>query len=128
MGKHIVTCVKCGRQFDANEGGVYYTESRRYACKRCVDKQKSKQVEESKVRKAEERRVKADERERETGMRQSKTAMLAKIIVGVLFLFCSLPLAMQGNISSFVCGLGIAAALIAWGFVPYLKAKNRKRS
>ena len=128
MGKHIVTCVKCGRQFDANEGGVYYPESRRYACKRCVDKQKSKQTEESKARKAAERKAKADKRERETGMRQSKTAMLAKIIVGVLFLFCSLPLAMQGNISSFVCGLVIAAALIAWGLVPYLKTKNRKRS
>lgn len=37
MKKHIVTCVKCGRQFDANEGGAYYPESRRYVCKRCVD-------------------------------------------------------------------------------------------
>ena len=34
MKKHIVTCVKCGRQFDANEGGAYYPESRRYVCKR----------------------------------------------------------------------------------------------
>lgn len=45
MKKHIVTCVKCGRQFDANEGGAYYPESRRYVCKRCVDKQKSEQSE-----------------------------------------------------------------------------------
>lgn len=74
MKKHIVTCVKCGRQFDANEGGAYYPESRRYVCKRCVDKQKSEQADREKARKAEERKAEADERERVTGMRQSKAA------------------------------------------------------
>ena len=74
MKKHIVTCVKCGRQFDANEGGAYYPESRRYVCKRCVDKQKSEQSDREKARKAEERKAEADERERVTGMRQSKAA------------------------------------------------------
>lgn len=47
MKKHIVTCVKCGRQFDANEGGAYYPESRRYVCKHCVDKQKNIQKEQA---------------------------------------------------------------------------------
>ena len=55
MKKHIVTCVKCGRQFDANEGGAYYPESRRYVCKHCVDKQKDIQKEQAKARKAAER-------------------------------------------------------------------------
>ncbi len=125
MSKHIVTCVKCGRQFDANEGGLYYPESHRYACKNCVDKQKAKQAEASKARKAEEREARANEREERTGMRQSKTAMLAKIIAGIAFLLCSFPLAAQGNISAFLCGLAVAAALVAWGLVPYLKAKRR---
>ena len=107
MKKHIVTCVKCGRQFDANEGGAYYPESRRYVCKHCVDKQKDIQKEQAKARKAAEREAEADERERVTGMRQSKTAMLVKIVVGVLFLFAAVSLAVQGNISSFVCGLVI---------------------
>ena len=120
MKKHIVTCVKCGRQFDANEGGAYYPESRRYVCKRCVDKQKSEQSDREKARKAEER-------ERVTGMRQSKAAMLVKIVVGVLFLFAAVSLAVQGNISSFVCGLVIGGALVAWGLVPYLKAKSGRR-
>ena len=122
MKKHIVTCVKCGRQFDANEGGAYYPESRRYVCKRCVDKQKSEQSDREKARKAE-----ADERERVTGMRQSKAAMLVKIVVGVLFLFAAVSLAVQGNISSFVCGLVIGGALVAWGLVPYLKTKSGRR-
>lgn len=64
MKKHIVTCVKCGRQFDANEGGAYYPESRRYVCKHCVDKQKDIQKEQAKARKAAEREAEADERER----------------------------------------------------------------
>lgn len=127
MSKHIVTCVKCGRQFDANEGGVYYPESHRYACKNCVDKQKEKQAEEARARKAAAREAEADEREEKTGMRQTRAAMLAKIIVGVLFLVCSVPLASQGNIPAFLCGLAVAAALVAWGLVPYLKAKKGKR-
>lgn len=127
MSKHYVICVKCGRKFDADEGGVYYPESHRYACKNCVDKQKAKQAEAAREQKAAERKAEADERERNTGMRQTKAAMLAKIIVGVLFLVCSIPFISQGNISSFVCGLAVAAALVAWGLVPYLKAKNGKR-
>lgn len=127
MEKHIVTCVKCGRKFDANEGGVFYPESRRYACKKCVNKQKAAQSEREKARKADERKSKAEERERETGMRQTKAVMLAKIVVGVLFLLASVSLASQGNIPSFVCGLAIGGGLVAWGLVPYLKAKKVKR-
>lgn len=92
-----------------------------------VDKQKSEQADREKARKAEERKAEADERERVTGMRQSKAAMLVKIVVGVLFLFAAVSLAVQGNISSFVCGLVIGGALVAWGLVPYLKAKSGRR-
>lgn len=127
MRKHIVTCVYCGRQFDKSEGGYYLPKSRRYVCKRCEDKQKTEQAERNKARKAAEREAEADERERVTGMRQSKTAMLVKIIIGVLFLFSAISLAVQGNISSFVCGLVIGGALVAWGLVPYLKAKSGRR-
>lgn len=100
MRKHIVTCVYCGRQFDKNEGGYYLPKSRRYVCKRCEDKQKAEQAERNKARKAAEREAEADERERITGMRQSKAAMLVKIVVGVLFLFAAVSLAVQGNTSA----------------------------
>ncbi len=127
MRKHIVTCVYCGRQFDKSEGGYYLPKSRRYVCKRCEDKQKDERAEREKARKAEERKAKAAERERVTGMRKSKAAMLAKIAAGILFSVCSVPFITQGNISAFVCGLAIAVALIAWGLVPYLKAKSGRR-
>lgn len=127
MEKHIVTCVKCGQKFDANEGGVYYPESRRYACKKCVDKQKSAQAEREKARKAEERKAKADEREKNTGMRQSVPAMIAKIAAGVVVFASSCSLLTQGSVTEFVVGVAIAAGLAAWGLVPYLKAKKAKR-
>lgn len=127
MKKHIVHCVHCGRQFDANERGYYIPESRRYVCKNCSDSRKKEQSELEKARKADKRKAEADERERTTGMRQTKAAMLAKIIVGALFLVCSIPFVAQGNISSFVCGLVVGGALIAWGLVPYLKARNGRR-
>lgn len=35
MAKHMVTCVICGKRFDANRGGYYNGDSRRYTCKKC---------------------------------------------------------------------------------------------
>lgn len=120
MRKHIVTCVKCGRQFDTNEEkGRYYPDSCRYECGRCVAEQKRAQKEQRKEKVS-------DERERKTGMRQSKPAMIAKIAAGVLFFLCSFSFLAQGELAPFACGLGVAAALIAWGLVPYLKAKKQK--
>lgn len=127
MAKHIVTCVKCGRKFDAEEGGVYYPESHRYACKKCVDNQKAAQAEREKTRKAEERKAKADEREKNTGMRQSVPAMIAKIAAGAVVLISSFSLLTQGSVTEFIVGVAVAAGLAAWGLVPYLKVKKAKR-
>ena len=104
MAKHEVTCLKCGRRFDANEGGSYLPESHRYICKKCVDKQKSKQAEAEKARKAAEREEQANEREARTGMR---------------------PLLAQESTIEFIVGVAIAAGLAVWGLAPYLKAKKR---
>ena len=56
-------------------------------------------------------------------MRQSKGAMIAKIAVGVIFLIVSLT---SGELDLTGRGIGIviAAALIAWGVLPYWKAKK----
>ena len=39
--KHLVVCVQCGRQFDANRGGYYNSKTRRYMCKSCGRKKPS---------------------------------------------------------------------------------------
>lgn len=34
--KHMVTCLRCGVKFDANQGGYYIPASRRYICPACA--------------------------------------------------------------------------------------------
>lgn len=107
MAKHMVTCVQCGRQFDANRGGYYNRSSRRYTCKSCG------------------KRLQADRNERATGMRQSRGAMIAKIAIGALFLICGFMSPEGGwTVGYFLTALVIGGALIAWGLLPYLRAKK----
>lgn len=105
--KHIVVCQNCGRQFDASKGGYYNNQTRRYTCKKCG------------------KQIKGDAREQATGMRQSMGAMIAKIAVGVMFLLVALT---SGDLEGGARAVGIvmAAALIAWGLLPYFKAKKAR--
>ena len=107
--KHLVICVQCGRQFDARKGAHYDPQTRRYTCKSCLKK------------------YNGDVRERSTGMRQSKGAMIAKIAIGVIFLIVSLS---SGELDAAGRGIGIviAAALIAWALLPYFKAKKDREA
>lgn len=107
--KHIVVCRECGRQFDVNKGGYYDKLSGRYTCKSCG------------------KRINGDVRERSTGMRQSKGAMIAKIAIGVIFLIVSLS---SGELDAAgrAIGIVIAAALIAWALLPYFKAKKDREA
>lgn len=103
--KHLVVCQSCGRQFDANRGGYYNRATRRYTCKACGNQAR-------------------------TGMKQSKAAMIAKIVFGVLFILVGIaPTEPQENpVAFFLTSLLIGGALIAWGLVPYIKVKkNLKR-
>lgn len=98
--KHMVVCQNCGKQFDANRGGYYNRNTRRYTCKACGNKAR-------------------------TGMKQSKGAMIAKIFFGLMFIIVGIapPEPNEFTVSTFLIGLVIGCALIAWGIVPYLKPK-----
>lgn len=102
--KHMVVCRECGRQFDANKGAHYDRITQRYTCRSCVKK------------------LQGDARERSSGMRQSTGAMIAKLVIGAVFLI----VALTGDLDLSARGVGIviAAALIAWGLVPYFRAKK----
>lgn len=107
MAKHMVKCVECGRQFDASRGYKYNRQSRRYTCPRCV------------------KLMQGDYNERSTGMRQSRGAMIAKIAIGALFLICGFMSPEGGwTVGYFLTALVVGGALIAWGLVPYIKAKK----
>lgn len=106
--QHLVVCQHCGRQFDANRGGYYNNQTRRYTCKSCGKK------------------LEGDARERTTGMRQSKTAMIIKLVIAALFLVSSLT----GDLELGARGVGIvlAAGLAAWALVPYFSAKKAREA
>ena len=111
--KHMVVCVECGRQFDASRGAHYDPKTRRYTCKSCVKK------------------YNADVRERSTGMRQSTGAMIAKIAIGAIFVISGftgglgkMAESVGEGIGTLLTGVILGAALIAWGLLPYLKAKK----
>ena len=106
--KHMVVCRECGRQFDANRGGYYDKTSQRYTCKSCGKK------------------IKGDARERSTGMRQSNGAMISKLVIGVMFLIVAFT--GELDLGARCIGVVIAAAMIAWGLVPYLKAKKDREA
>lgn len=86
MARHMVICEQCGRRFDANTGSYYNSASRRYTCKSCAIKIYNQQRAIQRQENAARRKAAADEREKNTGMRQSTGAMIAKIVFGVLFL------------------------------------------
>lgn len=118
--KHIVTCVQCGRRFDASWGGYYNSSTRRYTCRRCGSKIKREQ-----------RTAEAIVREERTGMRQTLGAMIAKIAVGLLFVIAAFPLLTNkesGGVGPFLTGLVLGAALIAWGLLPWLKARRESQA
>lgn len=114
MSKHMVICQKCGRQFDASRGGYYDAASRRYTCKSC-GKAHNKAV----------RSLEADEREAATGMRQTQGAMIAKIVVGVIFIISAFATETAGAaLIGIVVGLGV----IAWGLLPWWKVKKAEKA
>ncbi len=116
MAKHMVTCVHCGRRFDANMGAYYNSATRRYSCKAC-----GKKV--NQAYKRSQRTAAADQREVRTGMRQSLGAMIAKIAFGAIFIISCIG----SEIQTFLVGLVLGGALIAWGLVPYLRARQQKQ-
>ena len=102
--KHLVICLDCGRQFDANRGGYYIQSKNRYLCKSCGTSRKKAEKHQN----------------RKNG--QSAGAMIAKIVIGGLFVtagFCS-P---EGGwtIGYFLTALLIGGGLIAWGLYPSWK-------
>lgn len=115
--KHLVVCVQCGRQFDANRGAHYDPQTRRYTCRSCLKKNAG------------------NARERSTGMRQSKGAMIAKLAFGAIFVISAFGAFADGlsegvgkAIGALLVGLVLGAALIAWGLLPWLKVKRESEA
>ena len=108
--KHMVICQECGRKFNAGYGTYYNKKTRRYTCSSCV------------------KAYNANMREVTTGMRQSKGAMIVKIIFGVLFIGAGFSSPDSGwSIGYFLTALVIGGSLLAWALIPYFKAKKAEK-
>lgn len=104
---HFVICAQCGKKFDANKGAAFDPQAQRYICRQCVS------------------RAKAELRQQNTGMRQSTGAMIAKIVFGLLFVMAGFSSPEGGwSVGYFLTALVIGGGLIAWGVLPWLKAKK----
>ena len=123
MGKkHMVICVKCGKHFDANKGGYYNQHSRRYTCKTC-----------GKAQIAAEKKINSDFKAKRnlerTGMKQSYGSMILKIVIGLIIVSCGFSSPESGwTFSYFLTSLIIGCSVIAWGLVPFLKARKQKKA
>ena len=79
------------------------------------------------------RKEAADAREKATGMRQSNGAMIAKIVIGALFLVSAITTdwhaeSIADPVGPMVFSIIIGLALIAWAVIPLLMAKKKQEA
>ena len=75
------------------------------------------------------RRTRADEREARTGMRQSTGAMIAKIAFGLMFILVCFDDSEDAlSFGATMVGLCMGGALLAWGLLPYLEARRKRKA
>ena len=75
-----------------------------------------------------EQMSRADQREARTGMRQSFGAMIAKIATGLMFIFICFDDSEDGlSFGATMVGICMGGALLAWGLLPYLGARRKRR-
>lgn len=104
MAKHLVACVRCGRQFDANDGGSYDQQSRRYTCPDCAAQQYDDAV--------------------KNLAKKLKRRFIAKIAFGVLSVLSGFNAIGSYDAETVVLCFVIGAALLAWALIPYFKGKK----
>ena len=108
---HFVTCHACGQMFDTFRGGYYNPGTAQYTCKKC-GRGANPVVHGIRI-----------------GMRQTAVGMVLKILFGVLFFSISMSPAegTEWDISYFLVCVVLGAALIAWGVIPWLKARREQK-
>ena len=109
--KHIVTCLDCGKQFDANRGGYYIQDKGRYLCKSCGKARK-------KVTKQQHKQFK----------KSAGSVSIPKIAIGLLFVAAGFSSPDSGwTFGYFLTALILGGGLILWGLLPYLKKRKEEK-
>ena len=108
--KHMVICLQSGQRFDVNRGGYYNSQRRRYTFKKCG------------------KALKTATRKQRNGTKQSTGAMIAKIVIGALFVIAGFSSPDDGwTFGYFLTALLIGGGLILWGLYPQLKAYKKSK-
>ena len=105
MAKHEVACVACGRMFDAEQGGKYNPNTKRYTCPECAARQYDAAVAEM--------------------AKKIRRRTIIKLLIAAFLLYCGFSYIGKESASTVVTAFVIAAALIAWAIVPLFIAKKR---
>ncbi len=112
--KHLVVCVQCGRQFDANRGGYYNSSTRRYTCKDCGRRMTSQP---SAARPAAPQPVTA---------KSLLSPMIGKIAIGAIIAIVGIIFLFMGGWFFTIFMLPGAAVFVLWGVLPYVKQKKKE--
>lgn len=105
---HIATCQACGKQFDTFRGGYYNSDTKQYTCRKCG------------------RTANRSLRGMRIGMKQSVVGMVLKLLFGVMFFIVSIDPG-EGtawDMSYFLTCLVLGVLMLAWGVIPWLKARR----
>lgn len=110
--QHLVVCVMCGRQFDANRGGYYNSRTHRYTCKTCGV---GPVAQPAAARSSVPNPVTA---------KSLLSPMIGKCIIAGLILFGGLVFLAYGGWFFTLLALAGAVALALTGIIPYVKRKK----
>jgi len=98
MAKRMVTCDRCHRRFNADRGGRFDALTGRGTCPACL-----------------------------TGKTKVTGGMIAKIAFGLLLIIAVGTPDEDWELGTFLFGLVLGGALIAWGLLPYLRGRAALR-
>jgi hypothetical protein len=105
---HIATCQGCGQQFDTFRGGYYNVDSKQYTCRKCG------------------RAANQSVRGMRIGMKQTTVGMVLKLLFGIMFFIVSVDPGegTEWDMAYFLTCLVLGTLLIAWGLIPWLRARR----
>ena len=105
MAKHEVACVACGRMFDAEQGGKYNPNTKRYTCPECAARQYDAAVAEM--------------------AKKIRRQTIIKLLIAAFLLYCGFSYIGKESAGVVIITFIAATGLIAWAIVPLLIAKRK---
>lgn len=141
MAKHMVTCVECGRYFDAaSHGYAYNRQSRRYTCRSCYQAMMRAEAQRNRINaqinKQYIRQINSQVNHRVKIGKEYKYGQPTWLFIIVLVLaafnlylsFCVVDTSSSDWVGEFLTAFFIfPAPFLCWAFIPFAYAKKRDK-